>query len=128
MKKIYALFFCKNKIKFYVLVDWMKASAISRSKTKPTKKTSSGCAVGKSRHKQKILELVVLKEEPIHVLKWEACPALLGPEFLYSHHPPFHPSIYPSTLSCPARSQLLLFLIQGKFSHILFPVGRYNVI
>jgi hypothetical protein len=50
--------------------------------------------VGKIRHKQKIQELVVLKEEPNHVLKWEACPALLGREFLYSHHPPFHPSIH----------------------------------
>ncbi len=40
MKQIYALFFCKNKIKSYVLVDWMKASATRRSKTKPTKKTS----------------------------------------------------------------------------------------
>jgi hypothetical protein len=72
----------------------MKASAIRRSKTKPTKKTSSGWPVGEIRHKQKTLELVVLKEEPIHVLKSEACPALLGPEFLYSHHPPFHPSIH----------------------------------
>jgi hypothetical protein len=85
--------------------------------------------VGKIRHKQKIQELVVLKEEPIHVLKWEACPAQLGPEFLYSHHPPFHPSIHLSIHTVvPSKQPASSFPHSRQISHILFPVGRYKAI
>jgi hypothetical protein len=127
MKQIYALFFCKIKIKFSVLVDWMKAPAIRRRKKKPTKKTRSGCPVGKFAINKKYRNLWSWKRnlstcwnERLAQLCWD----------LNFWTPTIHPSIHPY---CRAQQADSFFFSSFKanfhtFFFQLSDIMLYNVI